>query len=39
MQELRGRNIVGVVLNAVQEAHHYHSGYYYGYGDSKEPTK
>ena len=38
-QELRGRNIVGVVLNAVQEAHHYHSGYYYGYGDSKEPTK
>jgi protein-tyrosine kinase len=37
-QELRGRNVVGVVLNAVQEAHHYHAGYYYGYGygDSKE---
>jgi len=36
-QELRGRNIVGVVLNAMQEPHGYQSAYYYyGYGDSKE---
>jgi protein-tyrosine kinase len=40
-QELRGRNLVGVVLNAMQDAHTYHSDYYYygyGYGDSKEPV-
>jgi protein-tyrosine kinase len=40
-QELRGRNLVGVVLNAMQDAHTYHSDYYYygyGYVDSKEPV-
>lgn len=40
-QELRGRNVVGVVLNAMQDSHKYHSDYYYygyGYGESKEPT-
>jgi len=40
-QELRGRNVVGVVLNAMQDSHKYHSDYYYygyGYGDSKEPN-
>ena len=40
-QELRGRNLVGVVLNAMQDSHKYHSDYYYygyGYGDSKEPN-
>ena len=38
-QELRGRNVVGVVLNAIQNSHHSDS-YYYGYadGDSKEPS-
>src|ERR1700733_5613158 len=39
-QELRGRNVVGVVLNAMQDSHKYHSDYYYygyGYGESKEP--
>lgn len=37
-QELRGRNVVGVVLNAIQESHSYHAGYYYGYdyGEGKE---
>jgi protein-tyrosine kinase len=40
-QELRGRNLVGVVLNGMQDSHTYHSDYYYygyGYGDSKEPV-
>ena len=40
-QELRGRNLIGVVLNALQDSHTYHSDYYYygyGYGDSKEPV-
>ena len=40
-QELRGRNVVGVVLNAMQDSHKYHSDYYYygyGYGESKEPS-
>ncbi len=40
-QELRGRNVVGVVLNAMQDSHKYHSDYYYygyGYGESKEPN-
>ena len=38
VQELRGRNVVGVVLNAMQESHSYHAGYYYGYdyGEGKE---
>jgi protein-tyrosine kinase len=31
-QELQGRNVVGVVLNAVEEAHMYGSHYYQGYG-------
>lgn len=33
-QELRDRNVIGVVLNAVEEAHsaYYYSGYGYGYG-------
>jgi Mrp family chromosome partitioning ATPase len=35
-QELQGQNIVGVVLNAVDEAGMYGSAYYggYGYGNS-----
>jgi len=40
-QELRGRNVVGVVLNAMQDSHKDHADYYYygyGYGDSKEPS-
>ena len=31
-QELQGRNVVGVVLNAVKEAEGYGSYYYAGYG-------
>ena len=31
-QELRGRNLVGVVLNAVEHSHMYGSYYYQGYG-------
>ena len=31
-QELRGRNVVGVVLNAMTESHTGNSDYYYGYG-------
>ena len=40
-QELQGRNIVGVVLNAVEKNHLYDSYYYegYGYGYSTEPRK
>lgn len=38
-QELQGKNVVGVVLNAVDEAGMYGSAYYqgygYGYGDAK----
>ncbi len=40
-QELRGRNMVGVVLNAIRDSHKNHSDYYYygyGYGESKEPS-
>jgi len=39
-QELRGRNVIGVVLNAMQDSHRHHSSYYYyyGYTDSKEPV-
>jgi protein-tyrosine kinase len=33
-QELQGRNIVGVVLNAVEKAHSYGSYYYHGYGST-----
>jgi capsular exopolysaccharide synthesis family protein len=37
-QELHGRNVVGIVLNAMQDSHTYHSDYYYyGYGESKQP--
>jgi protein-tyrosine kinase len=44
-QELQGRNVVGAVLNAMEEAHaygsYYYSGYGYGYGrnDSKDSKK
>jgi protein-tyrosine kinase len=40
-QELQGKNVVGVVLNAVDEAGMYGSAYYqgYGYGDSKDAQK
>jgi len=31
-QEMQGKNVVGVVLNAVQESQMYGSYYYYGYG-------
>ena len=31
-QELHGRNVVGVVLNAVEQNHMYGSYYYQGYG-------
>ncbi len=34
LQELKGRNILGVVLNAVDEAHSYGSSYTQGYGYS-----
>jgi protein-tyrosine kinase len=33
-QELQGRNIVGVVLNAVEKAHVYGTYYYHGYGST-----
>ena len=40
-QELQGKNIVGVVLNAVQESHLYGTYYYqgYGYGDNYSPEE
>jgi protein-tyrosine kinase len=40
-QELRGQKLLGVVLNAVEEAHAYGSYYYagYGYGYSQENGK
>jgi capsular exopolysaccharide synthesis family protein len=31
-QELQGRNVIGVVLNAVEQSHMYGSYYYQGYG-------
>jgi tyrosine-protein kinase Etk/Wzc len=31
-QELHGRNVIGVVLNAVEQSHMYGSYYYQGYG-------
>jgi protein-tyrosine kinase len=41
-QELRGRNLLGVVLNAVEEAvgngSYYYSGYGYGYGRQNEKS-
>jgi len=33
-QELQGRNVVGVVLNAVEKEHGYGSYYYHGYGST-----
>jgi capsular exopolysaccharide synthesis family protein len=40
IQELQGKNVVGVVLNAVEESHlygtYYYQGYGYGQSDSKE---
>jgi Mrp family chromosome partitioning ATPase len=41
-QELQGRNIVGVVLNAVDEDHLHGSSYYYqhyGYGHGQTDSK
>jgi len=40
-QELKGRNLLGVVLNAVEEAHAYGSYYYagYGYGYGRQDDK
>ena len=40
-QELQGKNIVGVVLNAVEESHLYGTYYYqgYGYGDNYTPEE
>jgi receptor protein-tyrosine kinase len=41
-QELRGRNLIGVVLNAVEEAvgygSYYYAGYGYGYGRQSEKS-
>jgi len=41
-QELRGRNLLGVVLNAVEEAHaygsYYYSGHGYGYGRQNDKS-
>jgi Mrp family chromosome partitioning ATPase len=38
-QELQGKNVVGVVLNAVDEAGMYGSAYYQGYGYSYGDVK
>lgn len=38
-QELQGENIVGVVLNAVQEGHMYGTDYYHGYGYGANRSK
>lgn len=45
-QELQGKNVIGVVLNAVEESHMYGSYYYQGYGygqvygrDGEKPAK
>jgi Mrp family chromosome partitioning ATPase len=40
-QELRGRNVIGVILNAVEEAEVYGSHYYadYGYGYGRADSK
>jgi protein-tyrosine kinase len=38
-QELNGRNVVGVVLNAVDQSHAYGSYYYEGYGYGQEGAK
>jgi protein-tyrosine kinase len=38
-QELQGRNVVGVVLNAVEQSQAYGSYYYAGYGYGQEEAK
>jgi capsular exopolysaccharide synthesis family protein len=38
-QELQGRNVVGVVLNAVEQSQAYNSYYYAGYGYGQEEAK
>ena len=38
-QELQGRNMLGVVLNAMQDSHTRYSDYYYGYGYGDEDLK
>jgi protein-tyrosine kinase len=38
-QELQGRNVVGVVLNAVEQSQAYGSYYYAGYGYGQEDAK
>jgi protein-tyrosine kinase len=38
-QELQGRNVVGVVLNAVEQSQAYSSYYYAGYGYGQEEAK
>jgi protein-tyrosine kinase len=38
-QELQGRNVVGVVLNAVEQSQTYGSYYYAGYGYGQEEAK
>ena len=38
-QELQGKNVVGVVLNAVEESHLYGTYYYQGYGYGQSESK
>jgi protein-tyrosine kinase len=38
-QELQGRNVVGVVLNAVEESHNYGSYYYADYGSGEREAQ
>ena len=38
-QEMQGKNLVGVVLNAVEEAHTYGTYYYQGYGYGHSESK
>ena len=42
-QELQGRNVIGVVLNAVEQSHmygsYYYQGYGYGYGNGGDGSK
>jgi capsular exopolysaccharide synthesis family protein len=38
-QELQGRNVIGVVLNAVEQSQTYGSYYYAGYGYGQEEAK
>jgi Mrp family chromosome partitioning ATPase len=36
-QELQGRNVIGVILNAVEKAQSYHGYYYDAYGPAEAP--